>query len=217
MCLLPRFLPSKAESDPFRDLLAAASFSSRGDFLPPPSAFTQQLSGAPAPIPPVPTTPHGQSRDERCPQTTRREGFFSTFLRLHAHSHASYFFFLLQRSQKARMCIPKPFPILFLPSAPIQVLRGSTTSFRESLASRNTNAGPSHCLSSLLSLASFLLFFFFSTSSLPEKLLPKCIFHMFPISHALCLTNLLPAPLADAINLLPAGSRARQQNSRQRS
>ena len=148
------------------------------------------------------------------PWTIKMEVFFSTCLRLHVHSHT--YFLLLQRSQKVSVCAQKRFPILHPLSAPThQVGERCTTSFRESLAWGCSKAGASEWFFPLVSLASFFILFFLPPAT--TELLPKCVFHMFPISHALCLTNLLPVPLADAINLLPTGSRAQQQNSRQRS
>lgn len=137
--------------------------------------------------------PCGWSRAERCPQET------GALLHLPQASCTFPHLLILFPSTK-RPESPKMYPkTLFQLS--LSMNRGSS------------EAGPSDHFS-LQSLASFS---FFSPCSLPKELLPKCVFHMFPISHALCLTNLLPAPLADAINLLPVRSRARQQNSRHRS
>lgn len=58
----------------------------------------------------MPKLPRYRARIRGDPWTIRMEVFSSTCLRLHVHSHTSYFFLLLQRSQKVSVCAQKTLP-----------------------------------------------------------------------------------------------------------
>lgn len=165
MSIFPCPLSSKAGSDPFHDLLAdaVASFSSSlalGETFCLDSPFaSQQLPGALIPLGrQCQSSPQMEQGQETIlgPSGWR----FSSPLALGFMCY-SYFFLLLQRSQKVSVCAQNPFPILHLLSAPIHQLgERCPTSFGESLTWECSKAGASERFFSLVSLASFFIFFF---------------------------------------------------------
>lgn len=103
-----------------------------------------------------------------------------------------------KEAKKSRCVLKTPFPILHLFSAPIHELgERCAPSFRENITWGYSKA-PEHFILTSEPCLFFCYYFFFPSAT--KEPLPKCVFHMFPISHARCLTNLLPVPPADAIN-----------------